>query len=356
MISRYNAGKATEAEQAFVDAYYDHLGKTNQDLDDDLGLQMKNRVMAHVNGGHTSVHRIFPIYRLVAAACLLAVVGFGVYFMLKPSPVKSYAVVMKNDIKPGGNQAVLTLSNGQKIVLGNQQGQIASQGQTKIDLSANGQINYSNTGNTTESLYNTLTVPIGNHRDITLADGTQVSLDAGSSLTFPVTFNGAERRVTLTGQGFFKVKHNAAQPFMVKVNELTVRDIGTEFNINAYNDERDVKTTLFEGSVKVNEQLLNPGQQAVAVNNNISVKQADLETVGAWRNNDFVFRNQTLRATMRQIARWYNVNVVYDHAPEDLRIHAAISRNRNISAVLQLIQSTGEVKFEIDGNTVFVRK
>jgi transmembrane sensor len=354
MIRRYNAGQATNAEKAFVDAFYDHKNNGLAVEDKAVGQEIKAQIIDYVAGSRGRVVKLQPVYRYVAAACLLILISAGMYFVFHANTVKSSLVVLKNDIGPGGNQAILTLSNGKKVVLGSQQGQIASQGNTTIALTASGQVNYTATNSQSETEYNTLTVPIGNHRDITLADGTEVSLDAGSSLTFPVAFNGTERSVKLTGQGYFKVKHNAAQPFLVQVNNLSVRDIGTEFNISAYDDESAVKTTLFEGSVKVNETLLNPGEQADAINNNIKIQQADLEAVGAWRNNDFVFRNQNLRATMRQIARWYNVNIVYEHAPEDLRIRAAISRNRNISAVLQLIQETGKVKFKVEGRIVTV--
>jgi ferric-dicitrate binding protein FerR (iron transport regulator) len=354
MIRRYNAGQATDAEKAFVDAFYDHSDSNPVAADEAIGQEMKARIMGHVAGSQRRIIKLRPIYRYVAAACLFMLIGAGLYFISHTHDVKRSLVVLKNDIRPGGNHAILTLSNGQKVVLGSQAGKIASQGNTTIALTASGQISYTGANGQTGIQYNTLTVPIGNHRDITLADGTEVSLDAGSSLIFPVAFNGTERSVKLTGQGYFKVKHNAAQPFLVQVNNLSVRDIGTEFNISAYDDESAVKTTLFEGSVKVNETLLSPGEQASATPNDIQVRQADLDAVGAWRNNDFVFRNQSLRATMRQIARWYNVTIVYEHAPEDLRIRAAISRNRNISAVLQLIQETGKVKFKVEGRTVTI--
>lgn len=354
MIRRYTAGQATDAEKAFIDAWYDHLGSGVADIDKAAGLEMRTHIMAHASAKRPRIHQLSAFYRYAAAACLLLMLTAGVYFLITTRTAKPSLLVLKNDIAPGGNRAVLTLSNGQKVILGSQQGQIASQGNTSVKLSVGGQVSYVSSNDETETLYNTLTVPLGNRRDIVLADGTEVSLDAGSSLTFPVAFNTAERSVTLTGQGYFSVKHDAEHPFIVKVNNLLVRDIGTEFNISAYGDEPIVKTTLFEGSVKVNNVLLQPGQLAAAANNDIKVQEADLEVTGAWRKNDFVFRNQSLRTTMQQIARWYNVDVVYQGAPVDFRIRAAISRNRNISAVLQLIQETGKVKFKVEGRTVTV--
>ncbi len=301
--------------------------------------------------------RLWP--RIVAAASILLAISAGGYFVLhqKQAPPQT-AQLLKHDVAPGGTQAILTLSNGQKIVLNNQQGQIASQGKTNILLNAKGNIHYQVASGESPGadLYNTLTVPIGNHRDMVLADGTEVSLDAGSTITYPVAFNGAERRVSITGQAYFKVKHDSAHPFFVQVKGLTIQDIGTEFNINAYDDESAVKTTLVEGSVKVNNTLLKPGQQAVAGNDQISVKDADLEVVTAWRDNNFLFRNQTLKTTMRQIARWYNVTVDYENAPENLRIAADISREHNLSVILHAIERTGKVKFKIEGKTVTVSR
>jgi ferric-dicitrate binding protein FerR (iron transport regulator) len=301
--------------------------------------------------------KVVPLLRYAAAACLLVGMGVGGYFLPRKPDVAPVAVVMKHDVAPGGTEAILTLGNGEKIVLGKQRGQIAAEGETKILLNAKGNVNYQASAGAGDAAvtYNTLTVPIGNHRDMTLADGTEVSLDAGSSITFPVIFSAKERVVSITGQAYFKVKHDADHPFSVKVKGLLIRDIGTEFNINAYDDEGPVKTTLVEGSVKVNETLLAPGQQAVADDtNHIRVKTADIDVVTAWRSNNFLFRNQNLETTMRQIARWYNVKISYEQAPKDLRILADISRDHNLSVVLHAIERTGKVKFKIEGRTVTV--
>lgn len=357
MIRRYDAGRATAAEKAFLDAYYDYLNKGTSAAGDGIGEKMKAHIMEHAARSSKHIVRMKPVYRYAVAACLFLMISFSLYLILYTPKTALVAVEMKNDVPPGGNQAILTLSNGQKIMLGNKRGNIARQGTASISLDVRGQVNYSAAStDANKTLYNTLTVPVGNRRNVILSDGTEVSLDAGSELTFPVTFNAGRRNVSLTGQAYFKVKHNAARPFFVKVKNLTIQDIGTEFNINAYGDERAVKTTLFEGSVKLKETILRPGQEAIAEGENIQVQNADLGSVGAWRHNDFVFRNQDLHSTMQQIARWYDVDVVYDGAPEGFRIRAAISRSRNLSAVLQLIQNTGEIKFKIEGRTVTVSR
>lgn len=357
MIRHYNAGKATQAEISFIDAYYDRMSSADIAVDEQISEVMKTHIMAYANRHRSSVSNLQPLF-YYAAASILALIGLGICFISYHEPANNKILVMKNDVPPGGNQAILTLSNGQKIILGKQHGYLTNQGNTRIELTKAGNVKYaSGAGGETGALYNTLTVPTGNKRDIILADGTEVSLDAGSTLVFPVAFNGHERSVTLTGQAYFKVKHIETQPFLIKVKTFIIKDIGTQFNVDAYNDEPQIKTTLFNGAVKMNEVLLKPGQQAVATgNNDIKVQNADLEVTGAWRNNDFIFRGQDLRETMRQIARWYNVKIVYANAPEQLHIRAAIARTRNLSAVLQLIEETGKVKFITEGRTVTVSR
>jgi len=374
LLIKYRAGQCNDEEIAFLESWYAQwnqkipLGLSPEELASDLRTISKNIPSLH----QAKQRALWP--QIAAAASILLFLFIGGYYIFHKQASEQTA--QQNDVKPGGHQAILTLSNGQKVVLNDQQkGKIASQGNTAIMLAANGRVTYQNpaaasTSNPTEVIYNTLTIPIGNHRDITLADGSEVSLDAGSSITYPVAFNGKERSVSVTGQAYFKVKHDEAHPFGVKVKQLYVQDIGTEFNINAYDDETAIKTTLVEGSVKVtlhkapspNEMAgdeavtLTPGQQAVAKNNtaSLTVRNADIAAVTAWKDDNFLFRNQDLKATMRQVARWYQVNIIYYNAPEHLRIWADISRSRNLSVLLKAMEQTGKVKFRIAGRNVYV--
>lgn len=356
LLEKHRARTLTPGEKLWLDRWYLEVeaGQPETEPSADL-IDKQKAVFARINESiRPRTIRLWP--RIAAAASILLVCCAGGYLLLhKDTPVQTAAVI-KHDVDPGGTKAILTLSNGQKIVLNNQQGTIASQGKTNITLSRQGNLNYQANENTTEELYNTLTVPIGNHRDLTLADGTEVSLDAGSSITYPVAFTKADRKVTITGQAYFKVKHDAAHPFFVKVKDLTIQDIGTEFNINAYDDEGNIKTTLVEGSVKVEGTIIKPGQQAIASNNNIEVKNTDIEAVTAWKNNDFLMRDQDLKTTMRQIARWYNVKIVYDEVPAGFQVYVNVSRNRKLSAILAAVARAGKVKFSIDGQTVTVSK
>lgn len=187
IIRHYLAGTATPAEKAFIDAWYDHFDKDISPDDELAGLEMKAQIQANI-ARRPLLHRIRPVYTYAAAACLLILVGIGIYKMRTSSSGQKPAMALMNDIQPGGNQAILTLGNGQQIVLGNQTGAIATQGNASVELDKDGQVNYRKLNNLSVTLYNTLTVPTGNRRNIILADGTSVDLDAGSSLTFPVSF------------------------------------------------------------------------------------------------------------------------------------------------------------------------
>jgi len=268
---------------------------------------------------------------------------------------------LKNDLAPGGNKAVLTLSDGSSIVLDSvQNGTLALQGNTEILKSGNGQLAYNSSKSpTTEMLYNTLTTPTGGQYKLVLPDGTTVWLNAASSIRYPTAFTGAERNVTLTGEAYFEVAKNAAMPFKVAVNELDVEVLGTHFNINAYGDEPDIKTTLLEGSVKLSNnnanRLLQPGQQgrlnksgAIAI-----VENANTEEAVAWKNGLFQFDDADIKTVMRQIARWYDVEVEFKGNINAGKFVGAIPRNSNVSEVFKILELSN-VHFKLDGKKIIV--
>lgn len=305
------------------------------------------------------------LFRLLKRAAVAAVIvltaGIGSYWILQRPSEKTVAVVMqpgvfKNDVLPG-NKAFLTLANGKQIaVSGLPAGKIA---ETDMQKSKDGTITVGNTGITTALVYNTFTVPRGGGRhSLVLSDGTTVMLDAGSSLKFPVSFPGTERSVELTGQAYFEVAHQSAQPFRVHVNGTTIEDVGTHFNINAFG--ASVKTTLLEGAVRVSDVLLKPGQQAVQrpgetvrVNDHV-----DMEAVMAWKNDLFKFSdNSTLPAVMEELGRWYGLEIIYaqngPHKSNDYHFSGYLSRKSKLSDILKILQSNG-AQFSIDGNKLFV--
>jgi hypothetical protein len=281
----------------------------------------------------------------------------------QPAPVK--------DLPPGGNKAILTLADGAVINLDDaKNGDIARDGNARIVKPGNnGELVYhAMPGNQQAIVYNTVTTPRGGQYQLGLSDGSKVWLNASSSIHFPTTFNGKERTVELTGEGYFEIARNTAMPFSVTVNGIRVHVLGTHFNINAYPDEPVVRTTLTEGALTVvaAEQtvLLRPGQQAVAGaergmvtggGGGRSLKldpNADLEEVMAWKNGIFNFKNQDIEVIMRQISRWYDVEVVYEGKRPEGHFSGMISRNTSAYTVLKMLEYGG-VHFRIvDGKII----
>jgi ferric-dicitrate binding protein FerR (iron transport regulator) len=310
--------------------------------------------------------------RWAAAAVFLLMLSYGVYKLLpssKPFSVPDNILTKIDTVKsilPGGNKAVLILADGTSIILDNaSNGIIASQGSTKVIKLNTGQLVYNSTDGAAVSVsYNTLTTPLGGQYQVTLQDGTIVWLNSGSSLKYPTAFISAERRVEIKGEAYFEVAKNPHQPFKVKINRSSgeggeVEVLGTHFNINAYEDEPTVRTTLLEGIVKVNRSTgtsqLKPGQQ-LQLNNAGQVKILNdvvLEETVAWKEGRFQFENADIGYVMRQIARWYDIEVAYKG---DITRHfgGTISRNVNVSSVLKMLELTGEVNFKVAGKKIIV--
>jgi transmembrane sensor len=269
------------------------------------------------------------------------------------------------EILPGSDKAVLTLADGSVVVLDDaSQGSIAQQSSVDIRKLDKGSLVYQGDQATSELLYNTIATPRGGKFQITLSDGTKVWLNAASSLRFPVQFVGAQRRVELTGEGYFEVAENKEQPFVVNVpGKQEVMVLGTHFNINSYNDESSVNTTLLQGSVNVrlsgaaSDQKLIPGQQfQLFKEGKVRIRsQVDTEETIAWKNDKFDFgESMELTAVMRQIERWYNVDVVYDGDLSGIELGGSISRNVNAKKVFEMLELTGVANFRMREGKVIV--
>lgn len=315
--------------------------------------------------------RIWP--RIWAAAAIIAALSAGSYFILnKPVNEQPIAATSKlhpqDKLVPGTDKAVLTLANGNQIILdsaGN--GALTQQGNIKIIKLDDGRLSYNSLKDKPqEVLYNTISTPRGGQYQIVLSDGSKVWLNAASSLRFPVSFTGDKRAVALSGEGYFEVAHDAGKPFTVSVNGTEVHVLGTHFNINAYSDEATVKTTLLEGSVKVSKgntgKMISPGEQAVTGNNDnvvnpeIGVQQVDVDAVTAWKNGRFVFKGDNIQSVMRQLARWYNAEVSYEKNVTNEEFVGVINRSRydKISDILEMMGKTGTVSFAINGRHITV--
>jgi transmembrane sensor len=303
-----------------------------------------------------------------AAAAILLLIASGSYFFLNhqhsKTPVASVEnKVLINDAAPGGNKAILTLANGSEIILSNaKNGALTQQGNTKVVKLEDGKLAYQS-GKINAPIaieYNTVSTPRGGQYQLTLSDGSKVWLNAESEITFPTAFTGKERKVVIKGEAYFEVAHDATKPFEVTANGMEVQVLGTHFNINAYDDDNYIKTTLLEGSVKVtkgNESvLIVPGEQAKVSSSTDVIKikkDADLDEAVAWKNGFFYFSHAGLQTVLHEFSRWYDVDVEYEGVLPQRVFEGKIQRSLNLSEVLKILE-TNDVHFKIEGKKIVV--
>ena len=368
LADKWAQGKLTPDEQAYLETWYAQFNDEQVNLTGsrhENADNLRKAMLAQINAQiiEKPIRKLWDWKRTAVAASILIALSAGGYFILHKQAAPQIAQNQPHDIAPGHNQATLTLSNGKKIILTKGlNGQLAKQGNTVINANAGAAITYTADNTATQINYNTLSTAKGEMSPypLILADGTKVWLNAASSITFPTAFPGKERIVSVTGEAIFEVAHNAAHPFKINVAGQTVEDIGTEFNINAYADEPTVKVTLASGKVKIvkdgREALLNPGQVGISTAHNIIIANADLDAAFAWANGLFLYDNEPLSSIMRQVARWYDVDVVFDGANPNKLFGGGISRYKNVSQVLRKLELTGGVHFSIEGRRVIARK
>ncbi len=311
----------------------------------------------------TPVKRVFPFRYAAAAALLLAVATLAFLWQRQDGATPRETPAIQQPmaaIAPGSNKAVLTLADGATITLDSSGQQVISAGSGNHITQQNGQLVYGATATADHVQYHTLSTPRGGQFRLTLPDGTKVWLNSASSLRYPTAFKGREREVELQGQGYFEVAQNAALPFKVKVNTMEVQVLGTGFDIMAYGDEATINTTLVTGAVQVKGgnhlQRLQPGQQAVFNQQSqaLSVQEADVDKITAWKSGLFVFNNMTLTAILREVARWYDVEIAYDTTPSTELYGGGISRSLPLADVLKLLEANGFNHFRITGRKVIV--
>lgn len=321
----------------------------------------KAAVLAHLK---ETISAERPVARLhfmrrwgwVAAAVIVLLVVAGTLF--RPSGKPSVESMQQADnITPGKEGAILTLADGSQLVLDSlKNGLVATQSGTSVSLK-NGQLAYdqhSNSGNIV--LYNTMSTPRGRQFRITMPDGTQVWLNSASSIRYPTTFTGKERKVEITGEVYFEVAQDAAKPFMVHANKTTIEVLGTHFNVNAYSNEESQLTTLLEGAVKVMNVVLKPGQQAQIKDGVKVVNDVDVDKVIAWKNGAFNFDGMSVEVAMRQLERWYDIEVIYENGVPDIHFFGKISRNIPLNSLLKIL-SRADLRFRIeDGRKLIITK
>lgn len=357
LLNKYHAGTITDEERILLEEWYTQWTPEQQELSSEEIDQMKADVWQSLNVTvlPAATKRLWP--RIALAASVILCLSVGCYYYLSNSQASQQqmtAKVERVDIAPGGNRAVLVLNNGLKISLNSQiNGTIAKQGNIRIVKTANGQLAYA-PDNTDPSVvvYNTLSTPRGGKYDLVLADGTKVWLNSASSITYPTAFKGNDRTVNITGEVYFEIVHNAKQPFRVNFKGHTIEDIGTEFNINAYDDEQVIKTTLVAGSIKLSRDsksvLLRPGQQSITSLSNtaIEIKDADINEATAWKNGLFKFKKAKIEDVMRQLSRWYNVDVSYPYGVPKTVFSGEMIKDANATQILDML-AYFKVNYEI---------
>jgi hypothetical protein len=359
LVKKYLNGTATPEETAILEDWYNKTSQSNSepnaDLDyDRIGAEILNRLRTQQR---SKPRLLWPRIAAVAAVLLIGVV---IFFQTRSVKTGISPDILKDAVVPGRPGAVLTLANGTKIDLAKiNKGKEVYQGETRIARTADSSLVY-NSGRSNAPLnYNELSTSFGRTYAVVLADGTKVWLNAGSSLRFPTNFTGNERKVFLKGEAYFEVVYNKAKPFYVITGDQVTEDLGTSFDINAYGDEPYIETTLIEGSVKVTRggagNLLKPGQHALTkAGGQLLIEDANVDKIAAWRNGTFAFDGENIEVIMRQVARWYDVEVIYQTPTKDKDFVATISRYSNISEVLKKLQYTGVIHFKVEGRRVFV--
>lgn len=334
-------------------------------------LSMDKKQPGTSETGITQV-RLLPRYRqwLWAAASIVLVVGFAVYFWFSHSPLKRSSSVATThlseaeDVAPGGNRAILVLADGRKISLDSLgDGMVAEDKTTNILKEDSGLLVYNGlvSGGRTDVGSNTLITPNGGQYSVILSDGTKVWLNAASSLKYPVFFSGENRMVEVTGEAYFEVAHNPGKPFVVKNGDRRIEVLGTHFNINAYQTENTVKVTLLEGLIRVSRAhsgspvLVRPGQQAEMGKQGVINLREDpnVENAVAWKNGYFSFTNASIHQVMEELSRWYDIEVSYEGKLPVRRFGGEIQRNLTLAQVLKLLEKS-DIHFRIAGNKLIV--
>lgn len=397
LLSLFAEGKISREE---FERLFDYLRSEQEDeninfaIDQELGKLKKcpslnadekdaifqNIVSNNKLGQQTSAdlsvkHFISAWYQVGVAASILTLLSIGLFFYSNRSIddrsalSESEALKEKVIIKPGGDKAVLTLSDGSKIILEDaKKGLLANQAGVSIQKTADGELLYSfakDVGSESrklpeEVIYNKIETPFGGKYQINLPDGSKVWLNSASTLRFPALFSGNTREVELSGEAYFDVAKNPDKPFKVVTKDQIVEVLGTQFNINSYSDEETIKTTLIEGSVKIIYKnrvvLLSPGQQFQPNMNSSKVVEADTEEVTAWKDGYFLFKDEDIQSIMRKISRWYNVEVNYSGNIPEVGFGGNISRSKDINEVLNVLQLTNAVHFKVEGRRITVMR
>ncbi|MEZ0450807.1 FecR domain-containing protein [Sphingobacterium thalpophilum] len=375
IIRKYLKRKASKREEEQLFTFYSHIESQPNEWNETIHGNKKvlehilwQRINRSISDDQTIHKASDPFFnRLKIAMAVIVLCLAGVMLWLYQSTEKKEAIE-RATVVPGSDRAVLQLADGRRVYLDSTtSGEISFASGDAVRLSRKGELDYSHiegVGHKPE--LHTITVPRGGQFKVKLSDGTTVWLNASSSLTFPSYFSEDNRRVKLIGEGYFDVakvtkKSNPQErlSFIVETDKQQVEVLGTVFNISAYPEEEQVKTTLIEGSVKVSPahlfapQLLKPGQQSVLNGEKFSIQQVNVGQSTAWKTGDFTFDEMPLEEIMRQLSRWYDVEVVYYGNIGKIKFGGSISRGKDIHEVLEVLKLTG-IHFDLKGRRIMV--
>jgi len=376
-------GSITLAEQVELDAWLDEHPKNRDRFELRINEENTWSTLAAMEEGEQLASQPGPVLNYIrndlsgnpsktrhlrrwavasAAALLLFASGIILYKNGGHEAPVSASNTKPVTLPPGGNRAILQLADGSRMDLeAAAKGTLTRQGNASVIKLDGGSLSYVSQKDAmpnAEVTYNTIFTPRGGTYQVTLPDHTIVWLNAESSLRFPTTFSSKRREVEITGEAFFDVASNKSLPFFVKAHNLTIQVLGTRFNINSYGDEKQVRATLVDGSIALRSgiasMILKPGEQAT-VDQAIDIKKVDVDEATAWKDGYFLFNGEDIQTVMRQMARWYNVPVVFEGKPTDTRLSARVSRKKNANDLLEILQASGyHFRIANDGTKITV--
>ncbi|WP_159452703.1 FecR family protein [Pedobacter nyackensis] len=363
LASRISEGAATDEEIRRYNVIYRQFQQSEATPMDTEGVNLlREQMIENIN------QQLIPparanirlwITRIAASIILIGSVAAGFYFLnSSQKDLAKQAVVV-----PGGNKAILTLADGKRIILDTAHGLISKEANIAVSNAANGIISYEKLKsalNGTQLEFNKIETPRGGTYRVNLSDGTRVWLNSASTLRYPVAYSKEQRVVELEGEAYFEVAKDRSHPFKVKSKGQIVEVLGTHFNVNGYDDEPFTKTTLLEGSIMVstvkNKMVLKPMQESLNSNGVLSGQQTvDADEAVAWKNGYFQFNDENLESVMRQISRWYDVEVVFVGKPSNKKFNGMISRSKGIKIALEIMEATGNVRFKMEGRKLIVK-
>ncbi|WP_367866951.1 FecR family protein [Pedobacter sp. WC2423] len=375
LIKKYSNGTCTEGEKILLESWYNKFELNDIPRLTELQFEEINTSVPNIIANKRE-NKLWP--QIAAVASIIISICIWFYFYKSVGTVRT-EITFKNEIRPGKNGATLTLANGKNITLSNAiNGILAKEAGVKITKSADGQIIYEVSNSSSkngkgELHYNTLTTARGEQYQVRLPDSSIVWLNAASALKYPSSFASLKDRVVeLSGEAYFQVAKDKKRPFIVYSRGQKVKVLGTHFNINGYDDEFSVQTTLLEGSIEVTSKkeinhlyqrgiaenktvVIKPGQQSQIRKGQIKIlSNVDLDDIVAWKDGYFIF-NENIKSIMNKVARWYNVEIFYKNEPDPkLAFQGKIARSRSLSEVLGIMERTGAVNFKVEGRRVTI--